>query len=77
MKAPHFTGGYARYRVRSPSDFQPGSFRTVDPGRPGHTKLVVGRLRGQSTTATQSILISRADYDRGYRVVGGKVVKRA
>lgn len=45
------TARYTRTRVRAPGRFLRGSFRTVDPGRPGHTKLVVGRVKRGRTVA--------------------------
>ncbi len=43
-------GSKARYkhiRVRSPKEFDPRSFRVIDPGRPGYTKLVIGCPKGK------------------------------
>lgn len=40
-------GDYHHKRVRSPRLFDPGSFRIVDPGRSGCTKLVVACPKGQ------------------------------
>jgi len=54
-----FTKRYKRMRVEDPSKFQKGSFRTIDPGRVGHTRLVIGRLKGKKTTSTQAILVER------------------
>lgn len=36
---------YTHTQVAPLSKFVKGSERTIDPGRPGHTKLVVGRLK--------------------------------
>jgi hypothetical protein len=55
----HYTARYARYRQKNPSLFEKNSFRIIDPGRPGHTKLIVGRLKGKTTTTVQSILKER------------------
>lgn len=55
----HLTKRYARYRQVEPSKFIKGSFRTLDVGRPGHTKLIIGRLKGKKTTTVQSILKER------------------
>lgn len=60
-------GRYHRFRLKSPSKFQPGSFRTIDPGKPGGHKRVIGRLRGRTTTSTQAILVPK-----GQMRVGGK-----
>lgn len=38
----HTTARYVRRRIQSPRKFDPRSLRTIDPGRPGHTKLIVG-----------------------------------
>lgn len=54
-------GQYFRARVEEPEKFQKGSFRTLDVGREGHIKTVIGRPIGKSTTATQSILVSKSD----------------
>lgn len=55
----HYTKRYKRERVREPSLFQRGSFRTIDPGRKGGTKIIIGRLKGKKTTTTQAILRER------------------
>jgi len=38
---------YKRTRVKSPKKFDKRSFRTIDPGRPKHTLLVIGCPRGK------------------------------
>jgi len=40
-------GRYSRTRIASPREFDPRSFRTIDPGRRGHHKLVVACPKGQ------------------------------
>lgn len=55
----HTTKRYKRIRVESPKHFQKGSFRIIDPGRPGHTKLIIGKPIGKKTTRVQAILIER------------------
>ena len=53
---------YTRVPVMAKSKFQKGSFRTIDPGRPGHTKLVIGRLKvgpHKGKTRVQEILYSK------------------
>lgn len=40
-------GRYTHERVQSPRKFARASFRTIDPGRPGHTKLIIGCPKGQ------------------------------
>ena len=42
----HETERYSRYRIRDPEKFDPRSFRIIDPGRPGHTKMVIGCPKG-------------------------------
>lgn len=54
---------YTRVRVAAPSKFKKGSFRTIDPGRPSHTKLVIGRLKTgphAGKTRVQAILYKKA-----------------
>lgn len=67
LKRAHLTKSYARYRLEEPSHFQKGSFRTLDVGRKGHTKVVIARPIGKSTTQTQAVLVARKDYEKGYR----------
>jgi hypothetical protein len=53
---------YIHKSVMSKTKFQKGSFRTIDPGRPGHTKLVIGRLKAgphKGKTRVQKILYSK------------------
>lgn len=54
-------GQYERWRIRSPQQFIPNSFRTHDFGKTGYSKRIAGRLRATGKWATQSILISRAE----------------
>lgn len=42
----HVTKNYVRERIRDPRDFDPKSFRIIDPGRPGHTKFVIACPKG-------------------------------
>lgn len=37
---------YRHIRVLPPERFDPRSFRTIDPGRKGHTKLIIGCPKG-------------------------------
>lgn len=53
---------FYHFRVEDPSKFQKGSFRTIDPGVPGHIKLIIGRPHGKKTTRTQSILVEKKYY---------------
>jgi hypothetical protein len=50
---------YTRKEVMPLGKFVKGSMRTMDPGRPGHTKLVVARLKSgthKGKTRVQAIL---------------------
>jgi hypothetical protein len=59
----HATERYIRVRVRDPKDFIPGSFRTHDIGRKGHSKRIAGRLKSTGEWETQAWLISRKDLE--------------
>lgn len=53
---------YRRTQVMPKSKFQKGSFRTIDPGGPGHLKLVIARLKAgphKGKTRVQEILYSK------------------
>ena len=50
---PYDTG---RHRISNPGRYQAGSFRTIDPGKPGGPKLVIARPKGKTTTEVQSVL---------------------
>jgi len=65
----HLTKNYARYRIIDPEEFIKGSFKTMDVGRKGHTKIIRGRLKENGRWATQAILINKEDYLAGVRVV--------
>lgn len=58
---PHITKQYERWRIREPSEFRKGSFRTHDIGRKGWSKRIAGRLKKGNEWATQAILISRKE----------------
>lgn len=45
-KKIHLTERYRRERQQSPKKFDPRSFRVIDPGRPGHTKMIVACPKG-------------------------------
>jgi len=51
---------FIHVRVRNPHLFS--KFRTKDVGRPGHTKIIVGKLRTGNWTV-QKYLLSRKDFD--------------
>lgn len=55
---------YVHLRVRHPDEFTPKTFRTIDPGRAGHIKAVIGRLQGQGVSTTQSVLVPIRDIPR-------------
>ena len=57
-------GKYFRARILNPRKFQKGSFRVVDSGRKMHTKIIVARPIGSSTTTTQAVLIPKKDIRR-------------
>jgi hypothetical protein len=42
----HLTKRYKRERIAEPKAFDPRSFRVIDPGRPGHTKMIVACPKG-------------------------------
>jgi hypothetical protein len=46
IKKTHVTKNYKRDRIKDPKSFDPRSFRVIDPGRPGHTKMVVACPKG-------------------------------
>jgi hypothetical protein len=58
---PYKHSRYLRIRVRKPTDFKPGSFRTQDIGRKGHSKRIAGRLKGSRKYATQAFLVNKKD----------------
>lgn len=73
---------YARVRLKDPKLFEKGSFRTVDVGKKGRTKIVVGRLKGRRTTTRQSILIPRDEFSedrvKNFKLRGNQVrIRRA
>jgi len=53
------TEKYERITVRDPKDFIEGSFRTVDIGPPGYSKIIRGRLKATQEWANVTYLISR------------------
>lgn len=50
------TKNYTRIRIEDPKHFKKRSFRIIDPGRKGHTKLIIGRLKGSNKTRVQALL---------------------
>lgn len=53
------TPNFIRVRVRRPGDFTPGSFRFIDLSKRRGIRAVIGRLKGKTTTARQSIVFDR------------------
>ncbi len=53
------TEKYERITIRDSKKFVEGSFRTVDIGPPGYSKLIRGRLKITGEWATSTYLISR------------------
>lgn len=65
------TKRYKRIRIRDPEEFDPRSLRTIDPGRKGFTKFIVGCPKGKYDpklekckvgTKVQTRLESRKDF---------------
>ena len=46
-------------RVRQPSAFEKGSFRRIERGG---ASIIIGKLKGQTTTTTQAIRYPRASW---------------
>ncbi|MGH8906856.1 MAG: hypothetical protein ACRD0K_10155 [Egibacteraceae bacterium] len=62
------TAHYRRVRLRPPGRFARESLRTIDPGKPGGPKVVVGRLKGERrvTRSGRAALTPQAKlYPRG------------
>ena len=69
VKKVHITKKHKRIRLKSPKKFDPKSFRIIDPGRVGYTKIIVACPKGKFKkgrctvgTVAQSILLSRKDF---------------
>lgn len=58
-KKVDITEKHIRFRQESPSKFQKGSFRTLDVGRQGGMKLIIGRPKGKKTTRVQSVIYEK------------------
>ena len=54
------TGDYIRSGHRTPSEFQEGSLRTITLSEAQGIKAIIGRPKGQDTTAIQSYLFAKA-----------------
>ena len=59
------TGQNIRARVRMPSEFESGSFRTIDIDTTKGIKAVIGKLKGKDTTTAQSYIFSK---DKGWTI---------
>lgn len=60
-KKADVTANYERHRIFDPSRCKRGSFRNIDIGRPGFSKIIACRLKGDTAMSTQSILISKSE----------------
>lgn len=65
------TNDFVRIRQESPRKFDPKSFRTIDPGRPGGTQLVVACPKGEFKRGrcrvgleTQSVILRKEDFTK-------------
>lgn len=56
MPQPEVTEEYIRIRVKNPKGFQENSFRTIDLSKDKGVKAIIGKLKGATTTTTQSFL---------------------
>ncbi len=56
----HITKQFERHRIRDPSEFKKGSFRTPEYGKTGFSKRITGQLK-RNGWATQSLLISHKE----------------
>ena len=72
----HLTEHYERWRIKEPSEFKEGTFRTRSIDRSGRSKLIAGELK--DSTSTQAILIGRNEPKRvkaKFRKVAKKLIK--
>jgi len=51
---------FIHIRMVDADEFEEGSFRTIDPGRRGWLKYVIGKPKGQTSTMTQKALIEKS-----------------
>jgi len=75
------TGNYVRFRIRRPSYFDNRSFRTIDPGKKGFMKLIIGCKQGEYHkgrcnigTQTQAMLLNRKNFKMYEAVTNDKKV---
>lgn len=73
VKKVHITKRYKRIRVKSPSYFDKRSLRTIDPGRRGFLKIIIGCKKGKYNSKTkrcrigtqaQSFILNKKDFAR-------------
>lgn len=68
MPRTDITKNQVRYRLVSPKEFIPESYKTKDIGRKGHSQIVMARKKDTGEWANQSVRIARSDYNSGLRV---------
>jgi len=56
-------GHYIRLRMKDPQQFRANTFRTVDPGAPGFTKIILAKPKGSEKLQMQSVILSKKDYN--------------
>lgn len=59
------TEDYVRVRVKQPSAFEEGSFRTITIDAKKGVKAVIGRLKGETSTTVQAYLFEKDKWDEG------------
>ena len=52
---------YIRIRILDPKYFKKNSFKTIDVGRKGYSKIINARLKSNNEWRTQAVLISREE----------------
>lgn len=53
-------------RIKSPGSFQDGSFRRMNKSSNGKTfSLIIGRLKGQTSTTTQALRYPKTSWSAG------------
>lgn len=58
-KEPDVTENSIRVRVKNPSEFQAGSFRTIDISKPKGIQAVIGRPKGKESTEVQTYIFDK------------------
>lgn len=73
MPGIDITKNYIRLRQKSPSYFDKSSLRTIDPGKRGHLKLVIGckvgkydkkKQRCKRGTEIQTVILKKKDFTK-------------